>query len=232
MHNITLISTIHTESGRCNSDELYKIIEGINPDVIFDELPSHLGALYYSESLDVAYDNKFLNNQSRANLLLEVKCIKRYRQNHNVKIVAVDIEIFQDLAEQKELYFLFSKFFNYEEYNNIDIEREALIANEGFNFLNSDKFLELLEKKEQLERTIVESEVHKDRLLIAYDRHRKQIDDRERAMLVNIYKYCKENQFTEAVFLIGADHKKSIMQKIIEYERHSEIKLNWRMLGN
>jgi len=51
-------------------------------------------------------------------------------------------------------------------------------------------------------------------------------------MLQNIYNYSKENQYNQAVFLIGARHRKSIMQKIIEYEKISEIKLNWTIYGN
>jgi hypothetical protein len=38
MHNITLIITGHREIGICISNELYKIIERINPEIIFEEL--------------------------------------------------------------------------------------------------------------------------------------------------------------------------------------------------
>ncbi|MES2575232.1 MAG: hypothetical protein V4572_09840 [Bacteroidota bacterium] len=233
MFNITLIGTIHSENGRCNPSELYKILEDIKPNVIFDELPSHFADLFYSESFDIAYENNILNKRPMPNLPLEVKCIKKYRQNHNVKIVSVDIDISQDLAEQKEeVYFLFNTFFKYEEYKNVDNKKEALIAKEGFHFINSNKFLQLIEKKELLERKIMESEIHKHRLLTAYSTHKKQNDNREKVMLDNIYKYSNENQYIEAVFLIGAEHKKSIMQKIIKYEKLSEIKLNWKIFSN
>ena len=59
-----------------------------------------------------------------------------------------------------------------------------------------------------------------------------QDDIRENAMLKNIYNYSKENQFNQAVFLIGTSHKKSIMQKITKYEKKSEVKLNWTMYEN
>ncbi len=48
-------------------------------------------------------------------------------------------------------------------------------------------------------------------------------------MLQNIYNYSKENQYNKAVFLIGAEHQRSIVQKIKEHEKLSEIKLNWTM---
>ncbi len=37
MYNITLICTRHSEIGECNINALYKIIERIEPDLIFEE---------------------------------------------------------------------------------------------------------------------------------------------------------------------------------------------------
>jgi len=37
MHHITFISTIHAEIGKCNAEELYKIIDKLSPEVIFLE---------------------------------------------------------------------------------------------------------------------------------------------------------------------------------------------------
>lgn len=51
MYNIILIGTAHIENGQCNSDELYKIIESINPDVIFEEMPSSHFNVYYATKL-------------------------------------------------------------------------------------------------------------------------------------------------------------------------------------
>ncbi len=47
MHNIVLVCTAHTETGKCNSDELHKIIESLGPDVIFEELSSDLFDKFY-----------------------------------------------------------------------------------------------------------------------------------------------------------------------------------------
>jgi len=48
MYNITLISTSHRGLGKCNSDELHKIIESISPDVIFEELSHDLLDRFYT----------------------------------------------------------------------------------------------------------------------------------------------------------------------------------------
>jgi len=234
MHNIKLIGTIHLENGLCNSDELYKIIEEIEPNVIFDELPSHFSNMYYSESFDTYCANSILLGQPNPVVPLEVKCVKKYKQNYSIKIIPVDIDVTQKLSEhQDEISSMFLTFFKNEDYSKLDNQKHTLVAQEGFNFLNSDNFLELLEQKEFLEKKIMESDIHKNRLLYLYNLfHLEQHENRETAMLNNIYNYSKANEYNQAVFLIGAEHKKSIMRKIRDSEELSETKLNWTMYGN
>jgi len=231
MYNITLIGTIHSEHGKCNPDTLYKILEDINPEVIFDELPNHFAELYFSDSFDTYCINCILRNGRYPVVPIEVKCLREYRQNYEIEIIPVDIDLRQKLDEnQKEINFLFSTFFKNEDYAILDNEKENLIAQEGFHFLNSNKFLEFSEKKEIMEKNIMESEVQKNRLLSIYKLfYSQQYDYRENVMLQNIYNYSKENQYNKAVFLIGAEHQRSIVQKIKEHEKLSEIKLNWTM---
>ena len=52
-------------------------------------------------------------------------------------------------------------------------------------------------------------------------------DYRENIMLNSIYEYSKKNNYDQAVFLIGAGHRSSIIPKIAEYKLKDEIKLNW-----
>jgi len=219
MYNIILIGTAHIENGQCNSDELYKIIESINPDVIFEEMPSSYFNAYYV--------TKTLRS-------LESDTINQYFKSHNVKIIPVDIDVRQQLSKyQNEINFIFHTIFKHENYIKLDNEKEDLIIQEGFRYLNSDEFLDFLEKKKVIEKQIIESQPDKDRLLNIYKLfHIAQHDSRENAMLQNIYNYSKENQFSQAVFLLGAEHRKSIMEKITEYEKLSGIKLNWTTYGD
>lgn len=234
MQNVTLVCTIHSEVGKCNSDELYKILENINPEVIFEELPPSFFEMYYSDSFDMYCANSFLLNRRLPVVPLEVKCVKKYSQNYSIKIFPVDIDVTQKLSKyQEEIFFMLLTFLKCEDYKKLDNEKEALIVQEGFHYLNSDKFLDSLEKKEVIEKNIIESEIQKNRLLSIYKLfHAEQYDNRENAMLQNIYNYSKGNQYNQAVFLIGAEHKKSIIQKIPEYEKLSENKLNWTIYGN
>lgn len=233
MYNIILIGTIHSDNGKCNHNELYKILESIKPNVIFDELTCHYFDFYFSDSFEKYFANNILRNRSNPTIPLEVKSVKKYKQYNNVKVLPVDIDVTSKLSKHKEeILFMFRTFFKYDDYIKLDKEKEILIGQEGFNYINSDVFLDFLIRKEQLEKNIMESEVEKDRLLNIYNLfHAEQCENRENEMLKNIYNYSKENQFAQGVFLIGAEHKKSILKKIIEYEKLSKIKLNWKMYG-
>ena len=169
MYNITLVGSIHSENGQCTPDELHKILRDINPEIIFDEWPSQVCDMYYSDSFDMYCANYILLKRHPLVVPLEVKCIKKYKQNYNIKIIPVDIDIRQKLSEhQDEISFMFLTFFKYEDYKKLDNEKDSFIAQEGFHYLNSDKFLVFLEKREVIEKNIMESEFHKNRLFDIY----------------------------------------------------------------
>ena len=71
MYNIKLLSSFHKIHGKCNSDELYKIIEEIQPEIIFEELSFDIFHLVYS-------DGHIPNT-------IEAITIKRYLQKHSIK---------------------------------------------------------------------------------------------------------------------------------------------------
>jgi len=230
MFNVTLIGTFHSESGICNSDELYKILENIKPEVIFHELPTHLSEFCYSEKFDIVYNNKHTQKQVIALMPLEMKCIKRYKQNYDIIIAPIDIDT---ILKNEEINYMLEAFSNDENYINIENEQKALIEQEGFHFLNSNKYLELEKKKELIEKDILESDKHKDSLQIIYKRFQtEQHDKRENAMIQNIYNYSRGNPYKQAVFLVGVGHLKTIMTKIDEYQTSSKIQLNWTMYNN
>jgi len=54
-----------------------------------------------------------------------------------------------------------------------------------------------------------------------------EIENRENEMIRNIYNYMKPEKYERALFLVGAEHRKPIMQKIQEYESKETFKLNW-----
>ena len=132
MHNITLISTIHKTNGKCNSDELLKIIEKICPEVIFLEA---------FESSYTKYDHLLYSSHGVFNQRLEIQAIQKYNSNHTFEYVPVlDTELSDDFNKRLNLV---SKHPEYQKlldnYNSLEIEY-------GFQFLNSEKSIQLHEE--------------------------------------------------------------------------------------
>jgi len=211
MSNITLISTIHKESGKCNSNELYKIIENICPDVIF------LEAL---ESSYTEYDSYLLSSFGVYSKRLELNAIQKYSHNHTFEYIPVLDDGLSDEFDKKVKIVC-----EHNEYQKLIDRGVSLEMEYGFQYLNSEKSVELQEELRELGKHILNN----NELCQKAD---ESIDTYENSMIRNIYSYCKENSFNTAIFMCGAAHRKSIMQKIREYEKVSEIKLNWTIYGN
>jgi len=217
MNNITLISTTHSESGKCTSDELYKIIESINPKVIFEELTIDL--------FDKIYNKHFPHN------ILEVKCIQNYINNHNIIHIPVDIDASPNLSNN-EIHYMYDSFKKYHVYKSLEQEQNSLIELCGHAFLNSKKCSDLFDKKMQTEKYLLGFGTDKNNLIRIHNLFHEEQDKRESAILRNIYDYAIENPFSTAVFLIGAAHRTSLIQKINGLETTEELKLNWKLYNN
>ena len=217
MYNIIIICTKHKEIGKCNSDELCKIIESISPEVIFEELSNNF--------FDRFYNTNLLSDEP-----LEVKCIKKYLRNHNIKHIPVDIDVSPNLSND-EIDYMFNAFKKYDVYKKLDDELHLLIAQEDFTYLNSKKCSKLFDKMKIIEKNLITFHPNRNILFRIYKLFYEEHDNRENVMLQNIYNYSKENQYNQAVFLIGSAHRNSIMQKIQEYERKEKLKLKWTFLN-
>ncbi|MCF1750087.1 hypothetical protein [Mariniradius sediminis] len=206
VYNITLISTVHKEIGKCNSEELYRIFQSINPDVIFLEAFDNSYSKYHQMLF-----SQFGVYQER----LEIKAIQAYSQNHAFEYVPVlDIGL-SDEFENKVAIVSENK-----DYQRLLDRYISLETNGGFQFLNSKRNIALQEEMRELEDRIIDDE-------ILHQEVNKSIDAYEHSMLRNIYSFCKEKSFDKAIFMCGAGHRKTITQKIIEYEAIENLKLNW-----
>jgi hypothetical protein len=215
MRSITLISTEHRASGKCNPDELLKIISTLNPDVIFEE-----------ETNDDVF-RKYYDDFQNSSLSLEIQCIKKYLQNHNAKHIPVDIEPNQFMSFQQWDY-MFGTFGKYDVYKKLEKQHCALRDGEGFKYLNSEKCMDLFDEMKATEKQLIEfSGISKNYLLEIYQLFHKEHDNRENAMLQNIYNYSRENQYDKAVFLLGYAHRMPMIQKIQRIEKEENLKLNW-----
>ncbi len=80
MHNITFISTVHEENGKCNADELHKIIKKISPEVVFFEALEET----YSK-----YENSMFLSFGVFHKKLEISAIQKYSCNTTFKYIPV-----------------------------------------------------------------------------------------------------------------------------------------------
>lgn len=208
MNQITFISTIHKEIGKCNADQLYKIIEKLSPKVIFLEAVDKTYSEYenYLFSIYGVYHNK-----------LEISAIQKYNLNNSFEYVPVCESGLSDVfnskikivCQNKELQQLIDKF-------------NSLAEEYGFKFLNSQECINLQEEMRVLESRILnDSEIDK---IVKAD-----INAYENPMISNIYSYCKNNHFGSAIFMCGAAHRKSIIQKIEKSKTEEQVNLTWTL---
>lgn len=224
MSNITLIATGHKEKGLCNSQELFKIMEQVRPDVIFEEIPPGKFEAVYAGTRQYS---------------LEVKTIRAYLQKYpDVHHYPVDLDI--DQVVEKEIRqevngvaFICNDYS--EEYNYLDRLLSLLTEKYGFPYLNNDQCSELILRKKILETQILDAlkndksqtAMDHERLDLAYKQWIAQNDERENEMLRNIYTYMESKKYTKALFLVGAAHRKPILEKIQEHKKNEKLKLDW-----
>lgn len=58
------------------------------------------------------------------------------------------------------------------------------------------------------------------------------IEAYEKPMISNIYSYCQNTYFNSAIFMCGAAHRKSIIEKIKNYKTDKKVNLTWTFYEN
>ena len=214
MQKVIIISTEHVESGKCNSNELLKIIELIDPEVIFEEEPN-----------DDKYHSYYLDQNSFKSL--EVQTIIKYKQNHDIVNIPVD----KPINEFASLYLLdnFTKMFRrFEEHNNLVKKHCSLRNDYGFIYLNSKECSDLNEKKVLFEKQIIsKNRDANNELSNLYDLFHHEVDARETKMIENICEFSKSIKFEKAVFFIGYAHRESLRKKLSEVELLNKNQIIW-----
>jgi hypothetical protein len=212
MYNITLIGTYHKERGICNLTELYKIIEKINPEVIFEEIsPSHLDA-YCKDK-----------NKSK----LETDTIIKFMENHQIEHIPIDYDNVPPDSFFRSDRYMHGRVerFSYG-YRNIVDTISFYTEKYGFKYLNS---IDNMNLNEELDNEIEETlKMFNDEKLFQIRKSWNDITEkRENVMITNIYNYSKEHKYNIGLFLIGAAHRGSIINKIQKFVEIEDIKLNW-----
>ena len=211
---ITLISTGHYETGLCSSQELLKLIESINPDVIFEEVPQNKFDLIY---------NGLLSDS------LETLAVKAYLKNSQIPHFPVDLEL-EKLKEEmirRSALGIFSYFERlHERYRAISGEHERLSAELGFPYLSSNKCSEILNEKRQLEHKIVK-EANDFQLTQDYDAWQVFLDSRRNTMVEGVLLHYKQLKFRNGLILVGAEHRSSLKEKLTQEGQDLDKGLVW-----
>lgn len=209
MFNITLLSSFHKIHGKCNPDELYKIIDEIRPEIIFEELSCATFDMVYS----LGYRPQ----------TIEAIAIKKYLEIHSIKHFPVDNYPIKeaDLLSDAQIIYDSSR-----EYRELWNKKLLKLGQDGYKFLNSNECAEILDRMQIIEETVL-AQTNNAKLLNEYNTEKALHDKREKEMLRAIYNYSKQNVFSEALFVCGVEHREPLRQKIKEYDANESLKLRW-----
>ncbi len=209
--NTIILSSFHKELGKCNSKELYGIIEEIRPEVIFEELPQDIFDVVYSYGR---------NPQS-----LEALTIKNYLEKYKIEHFPVDTYEINVEARFQKFDLIFTRSI---EYRELFQHQLSMIGRHGYSFLNSDDCSALVDKLRALEKNVL-LEINDSKLISQYEKSANMDSLRENEMIENIYNYGSENKYEKAVFICGAQHRRPVIQKIMERKKQNELGINWKL---
>jgi hypothetical protein len=220
MRNITLISTRHEAIGEWTSNVLYQILTTIKPDVIFEEIPPSYHPMYYSErrrrNLESEAVMMYLTINTAANIPVDTDDMPSedfFRKQQRL------IERIEGLIDKDG-----QQFRSYVDGN------KHYTSVYGYRFLNSDYCIQYNDGvTEAIENGL--KTINDEALNQQYKEWIEVNDRREHEMLQNIYRYSREHGYSNAVFILGASHRKSIKEKIKIYNVNELPKLNWVIYG-
>ena len=213
MSKIVLLGTTHRESGSCNERELARILEALEPEVVFEETRPSDFDLIYSKNPPHG---------------LEPRALKNYATKKPVKQVPVDCyTIAPDFAES------INRLFNYvesysNEYLSANAKMHEMSWKYGFDFLNSQECLDLVE----YQRSVFDQAVNAsgDRNLIdLLSEWNQSLYHRENAMVDGIYDFCRNNSFKKGLFMIGTNHLPFIGRLIANQMKIEPTLIEWEV---
>lgn len=208
MVKITLISSFHIIHGKCNPAELYRIIEQIQPEVIFEELSTKIFEIVYSPF-----------HQPKS---LEAITIKEYLRKYPIRNFPVDnYPNIDDLLNESQI-----NWDDYYEYRELWNQKLKRIYEGGYYYLNSEECIEFLSKMEATEEAIL-AEINNPKLIKEHKKEKSLHNIREYVMLRDIYNIASNYSFDQAIFICGAEHRKGIKEKIKELVTVEKLKINW-----
>ena len=217
MRRVSLVGTVHKEKGLANASALLAILERIKPDVLFLEAPSDAAGDYLSAT----------------GKELESAAVSRYREIHLVDLVPVDLpipdaELFQFLGDNEYLFRTIER--RSPEYCRLVDESSQDVCEHGFAYLNSERCGTHWSNVHEAARAAIE-ELAYPRLTEFYERWIGFNQRREKHMMKSIEDYCRKTTFSNGVFLVGAAHRQSLIDKSREQRGADSSIIQWDFAG-
>lgn len=212
---LTLIATVHVESGRANVEELRKILDRHAPDVIFAEIPS-------------AFLADYLNGSHGT---LESAAVVLYRELRPVNVVPVDLDKPGEefFSNSKDMFKKVDR--TSPDYRRLVDQNSQGTQELGFPYLNSDRCAQAWEDIYNETLATVEW-IGDTKLRQTYDMWSQKNGDRETAMIEKIESYCIRHIPAHGVFLVGAAHRKPIMENVRKRQVASGPRVFWDFQGS
>ncbi len=194
---VTLVGTVHEKCGRASAVELHALLEALAPEVIFLELPAD------------AYDRNF---QVFRQTSLETDAASRFRRNHAVAFVPVDLQT-------PELSFFRNSetMFNTVEQASdnycrlVDLHARR-VWEDGFVYLNSEQCDDHWQAVyAELQCTI--DGIGDASLSECFHSWSETNALREDAMIEAVERYCANDSFSRSALLVGAAHRRRMLER-------------------
>ena len=215
MKRLSVVGTVHEEKGRANTSGLVGILERIKPEVIFLEIPS------------AAFDDHF--NGNRGNL--ESTAVSRYRENHRVDLIPVDLPTPDEdfFAKHRDLNRRIER--TSPDYRRLVDWHSQNVTAHGFAYLNSKDCSDLFSQLHEAMLAAIEKDVDHRLLAEVYDLWIRTNELRDKGMMKNIEKHCRQASFSSAAFLVGAAHRQSIINLSRRAPGAASSTIQWDFAG-
>ena len=215
MSCVSLVCTVHGEKGLANISELRAILERIRPEVIFLELPP--------ESF---YEYFLVGSRSD----LESISVKQYCEGRQGKLVLVDRPPPDEAFFRDHQYLSKTIEDRSSEYCRLIDLNSSQVPKHGFAYLNSELCSKLWSDVDK-EMLVTIGKIGEPKLVEIYESWIRTNNLREKEWIENIQQYCRENTFEKGVFLAGAAHRQSIIDKASEHSAADATRIQWDFSG-
>lgn len=210
MPSISVIGTVHKDTGLANPAQLLTILERLRPAVIFLECPL--------SAVDAYFDS--------ASGRLESVAVGRYLESRDAVVVPVDrptpeSAFFRDAEYLDRRVATISR-----DYRRVVDLNSQRIAEGGFRYLNSDDCIQA--------QASIYAEI-RDTIEYIADSALRKLDDswhhvnrlRDETMLKGIESFCMQTSFCVGAFLVGAAHRQSIIERSAAHTGRASNPIQW-----